>query len=287
MRYEYPRGTRATTGAFMIQADVVICYGLGSVFALSHARHVPRLSVGARHDPRVAGVVLCTSFVVTPVVLLMMWLHLGWETMWVVSTPPVWLFVAVVLGLNLFATAGYLTTRALLRQGRYGAACAQWHASVFGTVFVLVHGWDGTGYQRFLSPTSQDFARWGEGPVPERVLVWLLSPIPWLMAALTALTVAGCFLIVCRCTESGMRCAAREHGWLAVRPVVSVAFAGCVLAAVGFSGMVRWIGWPGALLVLVGGVVALGVYGFSAPWYAPLDPRLRPEERTREALSGS
>ncbi|WP_371750485.1 hypothetical protein OG302_42945 [Streptomyces sp. NBC_01283] len=269
----------------MIQADVVICYGLGSVFALSHARHVPPVSVAARRDPRLAGVVLCTSFVVSPVVLLMMWRYPGWETMWVVSAPPVWLLVAMVPGLNLFATAGYLSTRALLGRGSYGAACAQWHASVFGTVFVLFHGWDGTGYQRFLSPTAQDFAQWGQGPVPERVLAWLVSPVPWLMATLTALTVAGCFFLVCRCDESAeVRCAAREHGWLAVRPVVSAAFVGCVVAAVGFSGVVRWAGWPEAVLVLMSGVVALGMCGFSAPWYAPLDPRLRPVERTRAAL---
>lgn len=223
--------------------------------------------------------VLFAALVVTPVVVLTLWLYPGWETMWVVSAPSVWLVAAVVPGLVGAASAGYLLTCELLVRKRYGAACAQWHAAVFVTVFLMFHGWDGTGYQRMLSPDSDAFALWAHSSVVENAAAWLLSPVARLVAVLTVLTVIAFFLMACRCeglsASGGPGCAGREHGWLAVRPVASAGFAGCALAAVGVSTVVHLVGWFWAVLALSGGAVALGSCGLSAAWYAPLDPRLR------------
>ena len=51
--------------------------------------------------------------------------------------------------------------------------------------FILVHGWDGTGYRRFFSATKSQFLDW----TPSNVLAWFTSDV-----ALT-LYVLGVFLI--------------------------------------------------------------------------------------------
>jgi hypothetical protein len=55
---------------------------------------------------------------------------------------------------------GYLVARLLVRSGRRYLAYLQVVSGYFAMFFVLVHGWDGEGYQRFFSPTRADFVGW-------------------------------------------------------------------------------------------------------------------------------
>jgi hypothetical protein len=49
----------------------------------------------------------------------------------------------------------------------------QWAAGYFAMFFILVHGWDGTGYQRFFSPDEGSLANWSW----PTAWAWLNSPV--------------------------------------------------------------------------------------------------------------
>ena len=50
----------------------------------------------------------------------------------------------------------------LIRQKKVYEANLLWIAGYFGLFFVLIHGWDGTGYERFFYSPMQ----WGGEVIP-------------------------------------------------------------------------------------------------------------------------
>ncbi|MFJ6699530.1 hypothetical protein ACIQM4_26140 [Streptomyces sp. NPDC091272] len=180
----------------MVQADGFFAYATGAALALCvrrsayprHTVHAGRDAEGARppvharrdaegarggaHHFAVALAYFALLFV--PCELWLLWRFPGWETMYAGITMTGWptaLFAASLLVLGML---GFTVTRRLVRRGRTRLALVQGAASCSLFVFVMVHGWDGSGYQRFLETDPRVFHRWGEADdVLDHVWLWL------------------------------------------------------------------------------------------------------------------
>jgi hypothetical protein len=79
---------------------------------------------------------------------------------------------------------GYLVAQRLMRAGRTYLAYLQHVWAYLAMFLVLVHGWDGQGYERFFSPTHADFVAWnGDWQA------WLTSPVALTLLAMGAVLV--------------------------------------------------------------------------------------------------
>ncbi len=149
----------------MVQVDIFWSYGIGSTFAVTAARQVraraqrpepePRDEPPTRWtDPYLARTLLFLALVFVPSGVYLVWGYPSWETMHVGDNDmPAWivtLFAATNITQGLL---GYLVTQWLLVRGRSYLAYLQVIVGYLGMFFILVHGWDGTGYQRFFSAT--------------------------------------------------------------------------------------------------------------------------------------
>jgi len=111
-------------------------------------------------------------------------MHLGTREM------PHWL-VALFAATNVTqGLLGFAVTRWLLARNHPFAAYLQWVLGYTAMFFILVHGWDGSGYQRFFSPTSADLPGW----TWNTALRWLNCPVAH------TLEVEGLFIVPPRST---------------------------------------------------------------------------------------
>ncbi len=174
----------------MVQVDVFWSYGLGAGFALAAAR---QLAVAPRaqkllDNPYFSRVLLYLALLFGPSGMILLWQFPDWETMQVarqLTDLPTWLGVGFAVTNITQGILGFYLCRALIQRGKTYQAF--WHLllAYFGMLFILVHGWDGTGYQRFLSADHQVFAQWHWG----LALQWLVSPVALTLYAM------GCVLL--------------------------------------------------------------------------------------------
>lgn len=174
----------------MLQIDPFWAYSFGAGFALAAGQELRRRAAARAPepvkpsevsepatptgllarlaDPYLALTTLFTAVVFVPTGTYLLWAHPEWETMHV-GTPPDWLAAAVPLANVLLAVGGYLVTGRLVARGADRAAYLQFVGGYFGFFFVMLYGWDGTGYQRFLSPDTASFAAWGDASLTEHL----------------------------------------------------------------------------------------------------------------------
>ncbi|MBP2704521.1 hypothetical protein JOL79_11920 [Microbispora sp. RL4-1S] len=178
----------------MVQVDVFWSYAIGAGLAAASSwqacagpRPAPRWS-----DPHLTGAVLFSSLLFAPSGIWLLWRYPDWETMQVArdhtALAPwlVALFAAADVGL---AVIGYRVAR---RLGGY-LMFLQPLLGYGAMFFVLVHGWDGRGYQRFLSPDRAAFGNWPEHPSPAQALGlaarWFTSPVAYTLAGMSVMLV--------------------------------------------------------------------------------------------------
>lgn len=145
----------------MVQVDVFWSYGIGAGFAMANtwqleAHAADREPAVDHRSFRDAMLYIGTFFV--PSGAFLIWQFPSWETMHVGSRDiPGWLVAAFTMTNFTQGVLGFLVAAALLKRRQAFAAYMQWILGYFGMLFVLVHGWDGTGYMRFFSSTRADF----------------------------------------------------------------------------------------------------------------------------------
>jgi hypothetical protein len=155
-------------GQVMVQVDVFWSYGLGATFAVAASkqlieqRRVRRERPRSRwDDPYLVRTLLFLALVFVPSGVYLVWAFPGWETMHVGDRDmPAWLVTLFAATNVTQGLLGFFVTEWLIARGRTYLAYLQIVAGYLGMFFLLVHGWDGTGYQRFFSPTGADFAAW-------------------------------------------------------------------------------------------------------------------------------
>jgi hypothetical protein len=153
----------------MVQVDVFWSYGLGATFAVAASRQLlerrraePELPEGRRwSDPYLLRTLLFLALVFVPSGVYLVWAFPSWETMHAGDRGmPAWLVTLFALTNVTQGLLGYLVAEWLIARGRVYLAYLQIVLGYVGMFFLLVHGWDGTGYQRFFSPTERDFLSW-------------------------------------------------------------------------------------------------------------------------------
>lgn len=271
----------------MVQVDVFWSYGLGAGLAVAAGEQLRREAPPAddpkstRVDPMASGhfarSLLYIACLFAPSGVCLLWAFPSWETMHVGDRDlPAWL-VTLFAATNVSQGAlGYFVARRAIREGRTLRACMHWAAAYFGMFFILVHGWDGTGYRRFFSATKAQFESWHAG----RPLEFLSSDVAMTLYAMGCVLLPVLFAMSVRWTRRGHRLQGREAAGrvaLVVRALIVVFGVGLGLAILA-SVMTHALGWwPGFLAALAFAYVVatkLVLPRVCRPW---LEPRLEPD----------
>jgi hypothetical protein len=136
----------------MVQVDVFWAYGLGASLAIAAG---PQL---AREEKPFEGkyfssLLLFLSIFWAPCGVLLVLRHPSWQTMQLapdLSSISEWLIVAFGITNITQGILGYWLTIKLLKAGKERLARFNWIIGYFGMCFILLYGWDGLGYDRFL-----------------------------------------------------------------------------------------------------------------------------------------
>lgn len=159
----------------MLQVDVFWVYGIGAMAATAAGRQLARMGKEkarfGRNPPfgneYFALLLLYLSLIFVPEALWLTWNFPHWETMQLVGSLeeiPAWGIVLAAVGDIAVAVLGYWVAWRLMSRGRFYAAHLQWMLGYFLFFFMLIHGWDGSGWQRFLyDPTVEGGVLWTSG----------------------------------------------------------------------------------------------------------------------------
>ncbi|MFE2286656.1 hypothetical protein ACFXDJ_21120 [Streptomyces sp. NPDC059443] len=275
-----------------VQAAPLWAYAVGATFAVAAGRQLQwwERSVqgeGVRtrsraSNPYLALTLLYAALLPAPTGVYLLWQNPAWATMHVARDHDgVWAGFALfyVASVVVGALLGFLAARLFVLVGAGYWGYLQAVAGYFLLFFTLIHGWDGTGYQRLLSADPRAFADWSadgaDGTAGTDGAVHGGSAINHCLAFATSGTFLA--LLVFGLAVIGTMLLA-EIGWLVegwrlpgaaadlkVPRVIAVAIAGAGVYGLPFAGalgaslLVRLLGWwPGlGLFTLVAGVVLL------------------------------
>jgi hypothetical protein len=247
----------------MVQVDVFWSYGIGAGLGLASAPGAgSRLRDLVKEGPAF-HTVLFLAVVLAPSGFVALWSNPSWQTMHAGTRDlPAW--VVALFGITNVTQGliGFWVARWLYAKGRPFAAYLQWVLGYFLLYFILVHGWDGTGYQRFFSQTRESLAGWTWATA----LTWLTSDVALLLLLMLLVMVPWLLVL----TVPWLRAGARGRGLEPSSPAaLSVSVVGLLLVAlpalaVVSSLMVRWLGATGGALGTGALFVALSSRRFGA-----------------------
>lgn len=149
----------------MVQVDVFWAYGLGAGLAAAAGRQLSE-----KDDIFVTSyfvkTLLFLSLVWAPTGMLLLLKHPSWECMQVpdkLSDIPPWLILGFGITNVTQGILGYWVSATLYKKGRYYLANLNWLVGYLGMFFILVYGWDGLGWDRFLYDRDMFGAAWQPG----------------------------------------------------------------------------------------------------------------------------
>ncbi|MGD0279602.1 MAG: hypothetical protein ABSC11_09880 [Smithella sp.] len=140
----------------MVQVDIVWSYAFGATFAACASRQLAKEDKTFDNKWYVFILTFLAAFF-APSGLYLLWEHTQWETMQVAKTMkdiPAWLVTVFAVTNVTQGILGYWITFKLIKKKNYYGAHVNWMVSWIIFWFILVCGWDCTGYQRFLYDMS-------------------------------------------------------------------------------------------------------------------------------------
>ena len=150
----------------MVQVDVVWSYAFGASFAAASTRQLvnePKVFVNKTYS----SLIHFLAILFAPSGLYLLWQFTSWETMQVAQTfsdIPDWLVLGFAVTNITQGILGYLVGYRFIRRGNFYAAHVNWMVAWILFWFILVSGWDTTGWQRFLyDGTMSHGASWSPG----------------------------------------------------------------------------------------------------------------------------
>lgn len=149
----------------MVQVDVFWAYGLGAGLAAAAGRQLKEKD-NIFVTPYFVKTLLFLSLVWAPTGMLLLLKHPSWECMQVpdkLSDIPPWLILGFGITNVTQGILGYWVTSTLYKNGKYYLANLNWLAGYLGMFFILVYGWDGLGWDRFLYDRDIFGAAWQPG----------------------------------------------------------------------------------------------------------------------------
>lgn len=168
----------------MVQVDIFWSYGIGAGFAASAARQIQAQSARGGfkllENATFARTLIFLGALFAPSGLYLLWQFPGWETMYVAGSRddlPAWLVVLFAITNVTQGILGFWITSRLIQQNRLYAAHLQWVFAYLLMFFILVHGWDGTGYRRFFTRTVAEWQAGGDELWTTMAARWAVSPV--------------------------------------------------------------------------------------------------------------
>jgi hypothetical protein len=263
----------------MVQVDVFWSYGMGASFALAAAHQLraadragagepAATATGILSDRYLTATLLYLSALFVPSGAWLLWGFPSWETMHAAdSTLPAWLVALFVATNTTQGVLGYVVTKRLLLRGRPRLAYLQVVLAYFAMFFILVHGWDGTGYRRFFSATRADYEQWGTSAPLDAVGAWLTSDVALTLYGMGIVLIPVLLATTARWHTAGVRAAGGSTEHAAARFIAFSLASIFVLAlggAIAASVLVHTLGW------------AFGTLAFGAVAAAAVVPRRGP-----------
>ncbi len=136
----------------MVQVDVFWAYGLGASLAAVAGRQL-RDEDQPFYTHYFVKILLFLSLIWAPTGMLLLLKHPSWECMQVPNSlsdiPP---FLILGFGITNVTQGilGFWVTTNLFKNGSYYLGHLNWLVGYLGMFFILVYGWDGLGWDRFL-----------------------------------------------------------------------------------------------------------------------------------------
>ena len=239
----------------MVQVDVFWTYALGASFAVAASRQIKQQPVENKTPWYTSGfftaAVLYLAVLFAPSGVCLLWAFPSWETMHVGDRNlPAWL-VTLFAATNITqGVLGYWVAHTFIKQGKRYAAFLQIIAGYFLLFFILVHGWDGTGYQRFFSATKADFLAWNW----TNVFAWLISDVAITLYIFGVLLLPILFYAMGTWIINGKRNQENAPTVTATTAqvtitIVKVIFGACLATAIVASLLIHLAGW------IIGGLI--------------------------------
>lgn len=267
----------------MVEVDVFWAYGIGAGFAAAATHQItlskdhpfgsvdPSGAPGWTRfvcSPYLTVTVLYCALLFAPSGAYLLWAFPDWETMQVArdhASLPAWLVALFAMTNVSQGVLGYWVTARLIRTGHRYAAFLQASLAYFGMFFILVHGWDGRGYQRFFSPDRAAFESWPRNSSVadafERAGRWLTSPVALTLAGMSVIVVV-LLAIMSEWLKEGYRLAGlRDLPGTAtiVAAALGLVFIGGLGSAIAASVAIHLLGWLIGVPVAATMVWAVGV----------------------------
>jgi hypothetical protein len=136
----------------MVQVDVFWGYGWGASLAVACGHQLAH-KAKPLETAFWAKTCLFLALFWAPTGLLLLMRHPSWETMQAAASfadLSVWLVLAFGITNITQGLLGFWVGQHLIRTGKLYAAQLNWIFGYFGMFFILLYGWDGLGYDRFL-----------------------------------------------------------------------------------------------------------------------------------------
>ncbi len=140
----------------MVQVDIVWSYAFGASFAAA-AGHLLKKEDKPFTTKWFVFTLLFLSLLFAPSGIYLLWEHTQWETMQIATCKediPAWLVTLFALTNITQGILGFYVSYKLARANRLYESHANWIIAWIIFWFILVCGWDCTGYQRFLYDMS-------------------------------------------------------------------------------------------------------------------------------------
>lgn len=181
----------------MVQVDVFWSYGLGSGLALAAGKKLKQTTKqNFWHTQPFVLTLLWISLFFAPSGIYLLWNFPWWETMFLARTHtdiPAWLVVIFSVTNITQGILGYYVTARLIALGKSGAAKLQTIWSHGAMLFILIVGWDGTGFKRFLYAGDGD--DWFSNR-PFSPLDFFSSPVFYTLISMGIILVPSYFYLV-------------------------------------------------------------------------------------------
>lgn len=150
--------------------------------------------------------ILYAALLFAPSGVYLVWGFPEWETMQAgTRAMPAWLIALFAITNVTQAILAFWVTERLITRGRQYLGLLQAWAGYFGMFFILVNGWDKTGWQRFFSENRADFEAWDAEPALDQVTGWLTSNVALTLYAMGAVLIPVMAWIMVGAIRSGYR----------------------------------------------------------------------------------
>jgi hypothetical protein len=235
----------------MVQVDVFWSYAFGAGFAFAASRQIETARAAAKpsliENRYFTAALLYIGVLFAPSGISLLWAFPSWETMHVGDRDlPTWLVTLFAVTNVTQCVLGFWIVTRLVAAGRRYLAFLQMPLGYLGMFFILVHGWDGTGYRRFFSATAADFAEWRF----TQVFAWLVSDVALTLYLMGVFLVPPLLYLLGNWTLAGYSLgdADRERAATTTRMRVAMLyvrtiFVGGLLPAIVASLLIHLLGW--------------------------------------------